>query len=111
MKLIIDIPKEDYNHAKQQVEDGIMNPLKIFIASGTPIPDNATNGEVIKAMFPDAEIHLDGNGVFDGNTCADCSKIEQIRKEISEWKDDKVIHAERNEMVDIALEIIDKYTK
>jgi uncharacterized Zn finger protein (UPF0148 family) len=50
-------------------------------------------------------------GVFDGNTCADCSKIEQIRKEISEWKDDKVIHAERNEMVDIALEIIDKYTK
>ena len=50
-------------------------------------------------------------GMFDGNTCADCSKIEQIRKEISEWKDDKVIHAERNEMVDIALEIIDKYTK
>jgi len=49
-------------------------------------------------------------GVFDGNTCADCSKIEQIRKEISEWKDDKVIHAERNEMVDIALEIIDKHT-
>lgn len=48
-------------------------------------------------------------GVFDGNTCADCSKIEQIRKEISEWKDDKVIHAERNEMVDIALEIIDKH--
>ena len=50
-------------------------------------------------------------GMFDGNTCAECSKIEQIRKEISEWKDDKVIHAERNEMVDIALEIIDKYTK
>ena len=48
-------------------------------------------------------------GVFDGNTCADRSEIEQIRKEISEWKDDKVIHAERNEMVDIALEIIDKY--
>ena len=35
--------------------------------------------------------------------------IEQIRKEISEWKDDKVIHAERNEMVDLALEIIDKH--
>lgn len=35
--------------------------------------------------------------------------IEQIRAEISEYKDDKVIHAERNEMIDIVLEIIDKY--
>ena len=34
------------------------------IVNGTPIPDNATNGDVIKAMFPDAEIHLDGNDVF-----------------------------------------------
>jgi len=37
--------------------------------------------------------------------------IEQIRAEISEYKDDKIIHAERNEMIDIVLEIIDKYTK
>lgn len=35
--------------------------------------------------------------------------IEQIRAEIAEYKDDKVIHAERNEMIDIVLEIIDKY--
>ena len=37
MKLIVDIPKEDYNYAKQQVADGITNPLKIFIASGIPL--------------------------------------------------------------------------
>ena len=37
MKLIIDIPKVDYNYAKQQVADGITNPLKIFIASGIPL--------------------------------------------------------------------------
>ena len=35
--------------------------------------------------------------------------IDQIRAEIAEYKDDKVIHAERNEMIDIVLEILDKY--
>lgn len=35
--------------------------------------------------------------------------LDKIRAEIAEYKDDKVIHAERNEMIDIALEIIDKY--
>ena len=37
--------------------------------------------------------------------------IEDIKAEIAEYKDDKVIHAECNEMVDIVLQIIDKYTK
>ena len=37
--------------------------------------------------------------------------IEDIKAEISEYKDDKVIHAERNEMIDIVLEIISKHTK
>lgn len=35
--------------------------------------------------------------------------LEQIRAEITEYKDDQIIHAERNEMIDIVLEIIDKY--
>lgn len=51
MKLIIEIPEEDYNYAKQQVADGITNPLKIFIANGTPIPDNATNGNSVIKIF------------------------------------------------------------
>ncbi|MBO7715262.1 MAG: hypothetical protein J6S85_16965 [Methanobrevibacter sp.] len=58
MKLIIDIPEVDYNYVKQQVADGITNPLKIFIASGTPVPDNATNGDMIKAIFPESEVIL-----------------------------------------------------
>ena len=37
--------------------------------------------------------------------------IEDIKQEIAEYKDDKIIHAERNEMIDIALEIIDKHIK
>lgn len=39
------------------------------------------------------------------------SVIEDIKQEIAEYKDDKVIHAERNEMIDIVLQIIDKHTK
>lgn len=35
--------------------------------------------------------------------------IEDIKAEIDEYKDDKVIHAERNEMIDIVLQIIDKH--
>ena len=35
--------------------------------------------------------------------------LEKIRAEIAEYKDDQIIHAERNEMIDRVLEIIDKY--
>lgn len=35
--------------------------------------------------------------------------LDKIRAEIAEYKDDKIIHAEINEMIDIVLEIIDKY--
>ena len=34
---------------------------------------------------------------------------QKVRAEIASYKDDKLIHAERNEMIDIVLEIIDKY--
>ena len=37
--------------------------------------------------------------------------IDAIRIEISEYKDDKIIHAEQNEMIDIMLEIINKHTR
>ena len=58
MQIVIDIDEEDYNIVKKQVADGITNPLKICIANGTPIPDNATNGDVIKAMFSKAGIEI-----------------------------------------------------
>ena len=37
--------------------------------------------------------------------------LDKIRAEIEEYKDDKIIHAERNEMIDIVLDIIDRYSK
>ena len=37
--------------------------------------------------------------------------IEDIKADILSYKDDKIIHAEQNEMIDIVLEIIDKHIK
>ena len=36
--LIIKIPEEKYNYIKKQVAEGIDNPLKVYIANGTPLP-------------------------------------------------------------------------
>ena len=54
MKLIIDIPKE----LKQKIDEGftnqvIINKLWDATRNSTPIPDNATNGDVIKILFAD----------------------------------------------------------
>lgn len=51
MKLIVDIDEDVY---KKIVADkyAIYDKMFYSIKNGTPIPDNATNGDVIKAMFP-----------------------------------------------------------
>ena len=53
MKVIVDIPEEDYKEVLKDTYSGTPFENKIFtaIANGTPIPDNATNGDVIKAIF------------------------------------------------------------
>lgn len=50
MKLIIDIPEYDYSTI---VNDERYMPLDISVAikNGTPIPDNATNGDVVNTLF------------------------------------------------------------
>lgn len=58
MKLLIDIPDITY---KRTLEIGALQICKDediyhWIANGTPIPDNATNGDMIKAMFPNQTI-------------------------------------------------------
>ena len=66
MKLIIDIPEENY---KLICSDGrpFLDSYK-WIKNGTPIPDNVTNGDMIKSMFPDATIFNDDDA--DGDlTC------------------------------------------
>lgn len=49
MKLIIDIDKNDY----EKLKDGhIAFSILDVMQNGTPIPDNATNGDVIKTIYP-----------------------------------------------------------
>lgn len=38
IELVIKIPEEKYNYIKKQVAEGIDNPLKVYIANGTPLP-------------------------------------------------------------------------
>lgn len=65
----------------------------------------------------DGCIHDDVCGLEDNHeegivSCADRipkDVLDKIKAEISEYKDDKIIHAERNDMIDIVLGIIDKY--
>jgi len=53
MKLMIDIPDKDYDNKTLVDYFGCYSKmLDATIYNGTPIPDNATNGDVIKAMFP-----------------------------------------------------------
>lgn len=56
MKLIIDIPEEQYNTIKSDLYNTFSAEMKMWglgaMQNGIPIPDNATNGDVIKAMFP-----------------------------------------------------------
>lgn len=59
MKMIISIPTKAYNtigkikflvggKEDRELQLNIINAFK----NGTPLPDNATNGDVIRAMFP-----------------------------------------------------------
>ena len=55
MKLIIDIPDDVYKKTVFYREFKDLNDCVTTIKAlenGTPIPDNATNGDVIKALFP-----------------------------------------------------------
>lgn len=69
MKLIIDIPEEQYNIIKSDfLYNTFSAEMKIWglgaIRNGTPIPDNATNGDVIMAMFPNVDFVTDVFGGF-----------------------------------------------
>ena len=53
MKLIIDIPEEEYKRGTLSGHFGCWSmKLHDTILNGTPIPDNTTNGDVIKLLFP-----------------------------------------------------------
>ena len=51
MQIVIDIDEKTYGCVKYGIDFDDTQVLRRAILNGTPIPDNATNGDVIKAMF------------------------------------------------------------
>ena len=81
MRLIIDVSEDAYGEIVSQVANGITNPLKICIANGTPIPDNATNGyEKGLSVIEDirAEIEHEGAMFPDGEFFVSIDRINEI---------------------------------
>ena len=69
MQIVIDISEEMINLIKDKSVEcfNIVHYSQILdaIYNGTPIPNNATNGDVIKMMFPSIKLeHDDGAFVF-----------------------------------------------
>ena len=64
MKLLIDIPEHQYNNIVELSSvsigrapyKGIIMYAINAIKQGSPVPDNATDGDAIMAMFPNAKI-------------------------------------------------------
>jgi len=54
MKIIIEISDEVYQHmmGNDLLQNVHGNICYKAVQNGTPIPDNATNGDVIKALYP-----------------------------------------------------------
>ena len=68
MKIIIDIPQDVYVHGKryQRPNDvnGFVDVMLEGLAKGVSIPDDATNGDVITTLFPNADISMANYVVF-----------------------------------------------
>ena len=65
MKLIIDIDEKWEAKCSWFSDRDIMDYLYGIVRNGTPISDNATNGDVIKAMFPkDVKVITQHDDIF-----------------------------------------------
>ena len=61
MKLIIDIPEEDYKIIKDMTVIAEPNDFRILVKNGTPIPDNATEQIRAEIYKKSVQMHFDGN--------------------------------------------------
>lgn len=82
MKIVIDIPEEEYNYVKTQVKFGITNPLKMRIANGTPLPKG--HGDLIdvnrKITVP----------IYDEQYEEWGEKILTVREALNRWSDEGI---------------------
>ena len=58
MQIVIDIDEKWKAKCSCFSSIDVLNYLYDIIQNGTPIPDNATNGDVIKAMFIDVKVNV-----------------------------------------------------
>ena len=63
MKLIIDIPELTYDRLLNEQHIPNMD-YEYLIIHGTPIPDNATNGQVIQTLFKPNRVERTGDYVI-----------------------------------------------
>ena len=58
MQIVIDIPEDKYNQIVNSYQGSNVRPkdYEIAVINGTPIPDNATNGDVVEIMFNEEDI-------------------------------------------------------
>ena len=76
MKILIDIPEENYKQGTLgQYFDCYGVKLHDTIMNGTLIPDNATNGDMIKALYPNERI----------GHCEDCTDLGDIATFDDDW--------------------------
>jgi hypothetical protein len=55
MKVLIDISEKEYNYYRDASNFWGYSKLREIILNGTPLPKGATNGDMIKALFPNYE--------------------------------------------------------
>lgn len=87
VKLLIEIPEELYKDVVEHVKDHYIgsDDVWIAVANGTPltIPENPTNGDMIKALFPNGVISYGRTRIYysyNSNGCFDFLK---------DWWDDE----------------------
>ncbi len=73
MKLIIDIPNNVYSDYRYQIQHGLDNPAKKYIANGTPLPKG--HGRLVDENYVIAELVYRKHLLSDGVKCGEVTKI------------------------------------
>lgn len=92
MKVILEIPDEEVEIIKRNGfnKDGTFSfklneVLKQAIRNGVILPDNATNGDMIKAMFPLIEVQREISSTSDNIVMRDDSFFGAINRFHMDW--------------------------
>ena len=63
MKILVEVDEYKLNSCKRHVEEGYASWYDEVIANGTVISEDATNGDIIKVMFPDYQTKISSGQV------------------------------------------------